>query len=137
MKNSLAAGLSVDKAYITDAHAVWRNKDALFYESAHVPVSFVSREYSGNNKLQACVLVFAQVTFLDLAVNIIGVGPIAGAEILVNRQQDWSSRHGEPPAYSMRLRYTKDYDFVSPACTSPTRSAASDKNPSTSAASLQ
>ena len=59
-------------------------------------IFFVIAETDIDEALKFGVLVCAKVAFLDLAVNVIGVGVVAGAEVLVDGEQRGSGRHSHP-----------------------------------------
>jgi hypothetical protein len=55
-----------------------------------------------DGRLKGSVLELAQFAFLDLAVNVIGVGREAGAEVLFNGERVGAAAMVKPPEESMR-----------------------------------
>lgn len=83
------ACLAGDETSVADADTGWGYADPLFDDGDDVPVLLIVLEDSGNDVLRACVLAFAAVALLDLVIYKMGVGMVAGAEVLVDGDESW------------------------------------------------
>ena len=82
--------------YVADTDAAGIDTDTLFDNSVRPPIIVVVAEKKTDEILKLGMLVLSQVALLDLAVNVIGVGMVAGPEVLVDGEQSRSGRHGHP-----------------------------------------